>query len=159
MKSETLLMQEMTNEVEVSLGGGPPRAASPEERAQLAKERVMAIYNSGVAPSRDHFVTKRADGTICACVMGSIAIGVGSKILAQKEVRMAESIGDYSVRQALIGEVCDATSEFSADDVLALEEGFMGWTHGFYSGKTPLAETDAFYRAGQEIAEKVLPRV
>lgn len=156
----TNLIQEAANDTEVAIGGGPPRAASPEERAQVAKERVMAVYRSGVVPSYSAFISKRGDGTVCACVIGTLAFKLGSEILSQKHVKEAEAEGDYSVRMALTNQVCQATSEFSLGEVFALEEGFMGWGHGRFSRtQADLEGTRPFYEVGRQIAKETQPQV
>lgn len=153
---ELNLTQEPANEI----GGGPRVAASPQERAQLAKSRVMAIYTGGVSPSFESFISRREDGTSCACVIGTLALGVGSKILADKRVAAEEASGDYATRTALVNQVCGATLDFSIEEVLSLEDGYMGWEHGHFSiSAGGRADTRPFYEVGMEIAKEVRARL
>jgi hypothetical protein len=149
---ETNLTQEPASEI-----GGGVQVASPEVRAAIAKERVMAVYRSGVNPTYESFISRRDDGVMCACVIGSLAVQMGSNIIAAKQATMERAVDDAGVRTALTNQICQATGDFSPGDLLALEEGFMGWPHGIFSSHWDRNEqaTLAFYETGKEIAKEV----
>jgi hypothetical protein len=151
---ELNLTQEPANDI----GGGPRVAASPRVKASEAKARVMAVFENGVSPTFESFITEREDGHTCACAIGALAFSLGEKMEAGDKMNRGQ-------RAAVSNYICGATSEFTISQIWALEEGFMGWEHGRQSFINALfagedfAETAPFYQAGKEIAAEAFGRV
>ena len=110
----------------------PGHHASPKRRAAAAKTRVMAVFRGGVNPAYEHFITKRDDGVVCACAIGALGVQPGLRADGQEERDLTDRISSEARATRSRTRSARTTGDLVMGEVTALEEGFMGYPHGYH---------------------------